>query len=626
MSLDSELKNLTELAIAGVGIDPNPEPRLKPFKKGNVPWNKGLSKETDPRLARAGENRKVSSMIDRKVNKLFNDQQAILDQHSRILDKIDRYVTTAQLNQRYEEEDDRPAKYASRRRGRRDRDDENAYQKKVDKPLAVNEEVLKQKYPELYDKVINRTYDVKDKGLRDKYPDLYEKYKGRRGAKSYSSYSSGGGMFSGLMQGALDIGMAGIGLAPFNEMFGLSSKIAKVSNPVEILKEIRDKLKGIQANSDAEKKSKEKSEKRESSEGMIKSLIQAIAGFFGNAVGGAAGAAGGAGAGAAAAAAGGGLWPLMKNAAKFIPIIGGSVGTYEFLKHISNPKVMAESEKRLKNINASASRMSDAFNRVSNGATGTYVDANGIVHDLTNPSIIAKAAKQTGVPLKDAFTTTILESNFKANAKNKHSTAKGLMQITDPTFKKLVTQNASLLRANGIDPATADPNDPLTNALLGLAGSQADSTYLESLGYPANSTNRYLTHLLGRPTAVKFLEALKNNPSANAAAMFPNSVKGNEVLFGRGTFSLEQMYQGIGASTSLIEKALEGSQKFEHNPIEGLPNVTRPHDVNQPYLGVPAVTPQQSVAPPQAITPEMSRSDYIDDIHLAALKGLTNIG
>lgn len=246
MSLNTELKNLTEMAIAGIGIEPTTE-GLRPFPKGHVPWNKGRTKDTDPRIAQAAERRretsKIGTIVDKKVTKLFNDQQALLDQHSRILDKIDRYVTNVQLQQRYEEQEQR------QRPSRRRQTTEKTYERKVDKPRPINEEVLKEKYPEIYERAINKSYQVKDKTLREKYPEVYEKYKGGKPNSSSYRTSNGGGVFSGIVQGAVDIGMAGMGLAPLNQLFGISSKVTRGGQTVlTIFKDIRTKLIAIEKN------------------------------------------------------------------------------------------------------------------------------------------------------------------------------------------------------------------------------------------------------------------------------------------------------------------------------------------------------------------------------------------
>lgn len=122
--------------------------------------------------------------------------------------------------------------------------------------------------------------------------------------------------------------------------------------------------------------------------------------------------------------------------------------------------------------------------------------------DQSIAQIIQDAATKNGVDPQILGQIAAVESGGNANAAASGSSAKGLFQVTDPTWKEM----------GGGD----NPLDPSQNADVGARLLKRNSDGLSSAGIDASAPNLYLSHFAGLGGARKLLQA---DPSASAASV-----------------------------------------------------------------------------------------------------------
>ena len=163
------------------------------------------------------------------------------------------------------------------------------------------------------------------------------------------------------------------------------------------------------------------------------------------------------------------------------------------------------------------------------------------------------------------------ESRFDPNARNRRSSAQGLMQFTRTTWLEMVrdagcrhglAREAQSLRTNPRDGTISAPDrrtlaallarrsDPRLSAALAAEQVARGRAALEqALGRPVAPADLYLVHLLGPAGAKRFLSAQAEAPSGPAAAAVSrDGVRANPGLFGaprRGTVSVAQFHAGM---------------------------------------------------------------------------------
>ena len=119
------------------------------------------------------------------------------------------------------------------------------------------------------------------------------------------------------------------------------------------------------------------------------------------------------------------------------------------------------------------------------------------------------------------------ESRFNPNAKSNASTAKGLFQITNPTWKDLVKNYGS---THGI--TSTGVYDPIQNATGSALLLQGHQKAYEKAGIPVNNSTLYMGNFLGRTGAIRFLNEYYNgDPNKIAATSMVNAAEANPSLF-----------------------------------------------------------------------------------------------
>jgi len=134
-------------------------------------------------------------------------------------------------------------------------------------------------------------------------------------------------------------------------------------------------------------------------------------------------------------------------------------------------------------------------------------------HDTTNQNLLNKIAK--------------VESGGNPNARSNTSSASGLFQFTDSTWKEMVNKHG---KEYGI--TNRDKNDPEAQKIMAQKLLDDNKKYLtKALERNPSNGELYLAHFMGAGGAAKLISS---NPSQVAARIFPKEAKANKAIFFSG--------------------------------------------------------------------------------------------
>lgn len=175
-----------------------------------------------------------------------------------------------------------------------------------------------------------------------------------------------------------------------------------------------------------------------------------------------------------------------------------------------------------------------------NGVKDTLLYASRAVG--TDPAIMAQIAA--------------IESGFKPEAKAKTSSATGLFQFTDSTWKEVVKKHG---KKYGIDSSTS-PLDARANALMGAAFIKDNAEVVKSVkGGGATAQDIYMAHFLGPGGVKSFLKGLSANPNDLAQNHVARNVPGanKDIFFSQSgqPNTLQQVYNLLGGRLATRAKA-----------------------------------------------------------------------
>lgn len=183
---------------------------------------------------------------------------------------------------------------------------------------------------------------------------------------------------------------------------------------------------------------------------------------------------------------------------------------------------------------------------------GLYSQLNLMGNDKASvAALIKQVAKATGVDENLLLTVAMLESSMNPMANAGTSSAQGLYQFTKGTWAEELKKHGNKY---GI-PATADPMDPVANALLGaeyLRSGLKNVARAMPTGAEPGPADIYMSHFLGPSGATKFLKNLYANPDRIAAQDFQAAAAANAGVFtdkGR-LLSYREMYEGLQKKAS----------------------------------------------------------------------------
>lgn len=161
--------------------------------------------------------------------------------------------------------------------------------------------------------------------------------------------------------------------------------------------------------------------------------------------------------------------------------------------------------------------------------------------------LFAKVAEMTGMDINILSAIANKESGFRWGVKAGTSSATGLFQFINSTWKATLKKYGAKYGL-GQD---ADPKDPRANALMGAEFLKENANALKSIRPDGvNATDLYIAHFLGAGGAKKFFSA---GPNAIGANVFPEAARANGSIFynNKQPRTLGEIYQ-------LFKKTVEG--------------------------------------------------------------------
>ncbi len=156
--------------------------------------------------------------------------------------------------------------------------------------------------------------------------------------------------------------------------------------------------------------------------------------------------------------------------------------------------------------------------------------------------LIMAASKMVGVDPKLMATMAAIESGFRIKAKAGTSSASGLYQFINSTWKATLGKYGAKY---GLSP-DASPFDPKANVLMGAEFLKENANAIKGAvkGRDLTDTDLYLAHFLGAGGARKFLSA---DPNAIAANSMPEAARANASIFFKNgrPLTFAEVYQVI---------------------------------------------------------------------------------
>lgn len=138
---------------------------------------------------------------------------------------------------------------------------------------------------------------------------------------------------------------------------------------------------------------------------------------------------------------------------------------------------------------------------------------------------INHASKASGEDFGVLYKIARAESAFNASAKARTSSASGLFQITNGTWRDLVSKYGEQAGVT-----LKDKDDPAANALMaGFLTRENRSWLRDELGREPSDGELYAAHFLGPDSAGKLI--VNRNSGASAARAFPKAAQANKSIF-----------------------------------------------------------------------------------------------
>jgi len=182
----------------------------------------------------------------------------------------------------------------------------------------------------------------------------------------------------------------------------------------------------------------------------------------------------------------------------------------------------------------------------------SYAASNSNISKMKAIEAIKSVAAASGADFSFMLQKAEQESSFNPRAKASTSSAQGLFQFTEQTWLSMVSRYgeeagignlASKITKNSngrfivSDPSARAKilelrNDPKIASVMSVnLDSEHKNILQRNVGGKVGGTELYLAHFLGAGGAVKFLNEMKSNASANASDLLPEAAKANRSVF-----------------------------------------------------------------------------------------------
>lgn len=198
---------------------------------------------------------------------------------------------------------------------------------------------------------------------------------------------------------------------------------------------------------------------------------------------------------------------------------------------------------------------------------------------------LTEAAAKTGVDKGYMMAMTAQESGFNPLAKATTSSAKGLNQFIDGTWKSMVNKYGVQY---GI--GMKDQYDPKKNAMMGALFAKDNAELLQKQGHAPSATNLYAAHMLGSGGANTLLSAAKKDGGQAADKLFPAAAKANRNIFYNTDGSPKSVSQVVDFYRDKIE-----TRAASYNKIDTATATASVAPVASGYERVAAQTPAANV-------------------------------
>ncbi len=201
---------------------------------------------------------------------------------------------------------------------------------------------------------------------------------------------------------------------------------------------------------------------------------------------------------------------------------------------------------------------------------------------------IVAAAKMVGVDPNIMLKTAAIESGFNSTARADGSSASGLFQFTNDTWRAVMDKYG---RKYGMSAATTSPNDPRAAAIMAAHYIKETTESLSrKVKRAIGATEAYLGHFLGGGGAATFLTALERDPNTIGATLMPEAARANQNIFYQGgrALTVSEIY------SNLDNKVRERARSFGINTADAPTTVVASRSISPSTGSMPTLPNQPS--------------------------------
>jgi hypothetical protein len=202
---------------------------------------------------------------------------------------------------------------------------------------------------------------------------------------------------------------------------------------------------------------------------------------------------------------------------------------------------------------SSPQAMYDSMVRRQKGETAGATNQPGATAvNKDTPASGSSAGAQPSSPDMKKYLQSIalIESGGNANAKAGTSSASGMFQFTEGTWKQMAKEMGKEYSLN-------DRFDPQKATEVAAYFSSKQQKQLEKgIGRETNNTDMYMSHFLGAGGATKFLKAKDQNANQSAAALDPKAAAANKNIY----YNKEGKERSVQEVYDLMDKKVKGAE------------------------------------------------------------------